>query len=235
MAQISWHEYSKSLIWDYVCNLTLSRWMSEYFGETEFKVEIGRIINDLLRASLWWTVARQRHFPDDVKCKNERSADFPGEWALGFDRAALFLRVSVDMNRLLLSMTVSFQNPFLSSLIQDSGTVASSSLLKAAHLSPLFAWETFLLLPCSWRSRWSAATPVRQQRLCSRPTRQQINRPVRSCWNRSGTLQNCRGTNVGHLPRCLFFFFLWGTLVAVAHWYLFLLLVNSGEAGEDVH
>lgn len=93
--------------------------------------------------------------------------------------------------------------------------------LKAADLSPLFVWTNFLLLLYSEHSRWSTVTSVRQQRLCSRPTRQQINRPVRSCWNCSGTLQNCRATNVGHLPRSLVFFccccffppFYWGHLL----------------------
>lgn len=81
-------------------------------------------------------------------------------------------------------------------------------------------------------------TTVRQRRLCSRPTRQQINRPGRSCWNCSGTLHNCRAANVGHLPHCLFFLFSVFLFLFIRNicrcctLILILLLVNSGEAGE---
>lgn len=144
-----------------------------------------------------------------VKTKVD-SADFPGEWALGFDRAALFctsILIWIGFFSLWL---------FLSKIHPESSAWASKTpfcLRWYKTWLPVHFWKPLTFFLCLSGNTFSSfsipnaasdhPTTVRRQRPCSRPTRQQTNQPVRNSCLR--TLQNCRATNVGHLPRCLFF------------------------------
>lgn len=120
----------------------------------------------------------------------------------------------------------------VSAVRQDSGTAASQLTFKgrwpftSVYLETLSLGSPFLTQP---------VIASQQQRLCSRPTRQQINRPARSCWNCSGDFAQLQSNKCRSSPTLFVCFLnscLWGIFVAVARWYWFYCSSNSGEAGE---